>query len=41
MKRASIWLVCGLITVAIGVANIWVGILAVPIMYSVAQSLTE
>jgi hypothetical protein len=41
MKRAAIWLVCGAITVAIGAVNIWLGIIALPIMYSVAQSLAE
>lgn len=41
MKNAAIWLICGLITVAIGAANIWLGILATPIMYGIAQSFTE
>jgi hypothetical protein len=30
---------CGAITVFIGMMNIWLGILAMPIMYSVSESL--
>jgi hypothetical protein len=30
---------CAAITVAIGAFNIWLGILALPIMYSVSESL--
>jgi hypothetical protein len=41
MKNAAIWLICGLISVGIGAANIWIGIFCVPIMYGIAQSLTE
>lgn len=41
MKNAAIWLICGLLTVVIGSANIWAGILAAPIMYSIAQSLVK
>lgn len=41
MKNAAIWLVCGLITVAIGAVNIGAGVIAMLLMYAVASSLTE
>lgn len=41
MRNAAIWLVCGLITVVIGVWNIWAGIIAMLLLYSVASSLTS
>jgi hypothetical protein len=41
MKNAAIWLACGLINVAIGALNIALGIVFVPIMWGIAQSLTE
>jgi hypothetical protein len=39
--KVVVILVCGLITVGIGCVNIWAGILALPIMYSLSKSLTE
>lgn len=39
MKKAAITLVCGLICVGIGAINIWLGILALPIMVAFAESL--
>lgn len=39
MKKAAITLVCGLICVGIGVINLWLGILALPIMMGLASSL--
>lgn len=30
---------CGLLAVALGAVNIWLGILSVPILYDVAESL--
>jgi hypothetical protein len=41
MKKAAITLVCGLICVGIGAVNIWLGILALPILLEFSRSLTE
>lgn len=41
MKNVAIWLTCGLIEIAIGALNIWLGVLCLPVMYGIAQSLTE
>jgi hypothetical protein len=44
-KPQSIWravgipLICGLITVGIGAINIWLGILCLPITYSISKEL--
>lgn len=32
-------LICGLITVVIGAVNIWLGVLALPIMFGISKSL--
>lgn len=37
----TIWLGCGLIVVALGFVHIGLGILAMPVFYGIAQSLTE
>lgn len=39
MKSILVPVVCGAITVALGMVNIWLGIIALPIMYEVAESL--
>jgi hypothetical protein len=39
MKKAAITLVCGLVCVGLGAINLWLGILAVPIMLGLANSL--
>jgi hypothetical protein len=41
MKKAAITLVCGLICVGIGAFNIWLGVLSLPILFSLSKSLTE
>lgn len=41
MKNVAIVLLCGLICVAIGAVNIWLGVLALPILYSFADSLRK
>lgn len=41
MKEAAIWLVCGLICVGIGAINIYLGVLALPIMLGIGKSFTE
>lgn len=40
-KVLSIWIGFGLLDVAIGTANIWLGILLMPVLYGIAQSLAE
>ncbi len=41
MKQVAITLICGFICVGIGAFNIWLGVLALPILYSFAQSLRQ
>ena len=41
MKKAAITLVCGLICVGIGAINIWLGILSLPILLCLSNSLSE
>lgn len=41
MKKAAITLVCGLICVGIGAVNIWAGILSLPILLELSNSLSE
>jgi hypothetical protein len=38
-KAVGIPLICGLICVGLGAINIWLGILATPIMYSLSKDL--
>lgn len=39
LKVITVTVCCGGATVLIGIANIWLGILAAPILYSLAGSL--
>lgn len=39
MKSVAITLVCGLICVGIGYINVWLGILALPILLSISRSI--
>jgi hypothetical protein len=38
-KAVGIPLLCGLITIGIGAINVWLGVLALPVMYSFAKAL--
>ena len=38
-KAVGIPLICGLVVIAIGAFNIWLGVLALPVMYSFSKSL--
>jgi hypothetical protein len=38
-RAIGVPLICGLITVGIGAINIWAGVLALPIMYGLAEVL--
>lgn len=38
-KAVGIPLGCGLVVIAIGSINIWLGVFAVPVMYSFSKSL--
>ncbi len=41
MKNFVVVLLCGLVCVGIGAINIWLGVLALPILYSFADSLRK
>lgn len=41
MKKAAMWLVFGLIVVAIGTWNLAAGVLASFVLFGIAKSLTE
>jgi hypothetical protein len=40
-KAVGVPLICGLITVGLGAINIWLGVLALPIMYSISKEFTR
>jgi hypothetical protein len=40
-KSVGIPLICGGITIGLGCINIWLGVLALPIMYSLSKDLTS
>jgi hypothetical protein len=39
LRAIGVPLICGIVTVLIGFVNIWAGVLALPIMYGIAQVL--
>lgn len=41
LKAVLIPLVCGLVCVGLGAINLWLGILSLPIMYSLSKDLSR
>lgn len=41
LKAVGIPLVCGLIVIGLGFINVWLGVLAIPVFYSLAKDLTS
>lgn len=40
-KAVGIPVGCGLVVIALGAVNIWLGVLAMPVMYSFSKSMLE
>lgn len=41
LKAVGIPLICGLIVIGLGCINVWLGVLALPIFYSLSKDLTS